>query len=78
MYPAIETTLRLNGVCAAQPSRHAALGYAFRSLHLGHQPAPRDRTGSNGVQVQNQAGQDVDVWSNVPRPGLAPAQHSEK
>jgi len=41
LYPAIEITLRLDRVCAAQPSSHAALGYAFRSLYPGHQPAPQ-------------------------------------
>jgi hypothetical protein len=29
MYPAIEITLHLDHVYAAQPSSHAALGYAF-------------------------------------------------
>ena len=41
MYPAIEITLPLDRVCAVQPSRRTALGYAFRSLYPGHQPAPQ-------------------------------------
>jgi hypothetical protein len=60
MYPALEITLRLDDVCAAQPSSHAARGYAFRSIHLGTNLLPRpcriDRS-----QVPKETGQDVGV-----------------
>jgi hypothetical protein len=40
MYPAVEITLPLDHVCAAQRSSRAASGYAFRNLDRGHEPAP--------------------------------------
>jgi phosphoglycolate phosphatase-like HAD superfamily hydrolase len=42
MYPAIEITLHLDRVCAAQRPNPVALRSAFRGLHLRHQPAPLD------------------------------------
>src|SRR6185312_4416945 len=39
--PPSRFTLRLDHVCPAQPWSQAAFGNAFRSLHRGHEPAPR-------------------------------------
>ena len=42
MYPALEITLRLDRIRAAQRPVPAAVGAAFRTLHVRHQPAPFD------------------------------------
>jgi hypothetical protein len=43
MYPAIGINLRLDHLCAAQRRVPAAVGVAFRALHVRHQPAPLRR-----------------------------------
>jgi hypothetical protein len=43
MYPAIEITLHLAGVCAAQRQSPAAFEAAFRAFNVRHQPAPLRR-----------------------------------
>ena len=40
MYPALEITLRLDRIRAAQRPVPAAVEAAFQSLHVRHQPAP--------------------------------------
>jgi hypothetical protein len=42
MYPAIEITLRLDCIRAAQRPVPAAVGATFRTLHVRHQSAPFD------------------------------------
>jgi hypothetical protein len=60
MYPAVEINLRLDHVCAAEPSSLAAFGYASRRLYPGHQPAPPTVARSTGPEVQ---GSPKSRWS---------------
>ena len=54
MYPANEIHLHLDHVCAAHREVLAAVGYAFRPRHPGHQPAPSAKRSTEAVSTPGQ------------------------
>ena len=74
MYPAVEITLRLDHVYAAERPSPTALGSAFRDLHVGTNllPLQAARKTSPGLRTLARTAQARTVDHCAPRPRPAP------